>query len=99
MTYYTIFRIFVEQKQINIYIMKTLENIQLTKRVNGHGNEIISVRDSEKWNGISKGARIFTTLTSESDEIILERAMFEIDAAKEDRILIAEMVIKLKNKC
>ena len=78
--------------------MTAIENIEIVKKVNGHGREIIQVFDKEKFNGVSKGCRIFTTLTSFEDSEIIESVNFEIDATPELKNQIAKMIIELKNK-
>lgn len=77
--------------------MKTLENINLIKKVNGHGDEIIQVWDNTIMN-CGYGKRVFTTKTSFTDDEIMEDAMFEIDAPEEFRVKIAKMVIELKKQ-
>lgn len=78
--------------------MKTkIENVEVVKKINGHGNEIIQVFDKEAFNGVSKGLRLFTTLTSTPDEEIVESVNFEIDADQDTRDTISKMIINLKN--
>ena len=75
----------------------SIENVELVKKVNGHGQEIIQVFDKAGFNGVGNGRRIFTTLTNTSDDEIEENINFEIDADVEVRKQITSMVIELKN--
>lgn len=77
--------------------MKTsIENVEMIKKVNGRGQEIIQVFDKEKWNGVSKGARIYTTPTSVSDVDIIEDVNFQIDADQDTKNAIAKMIVSMK---
>jgi hypothetical protein len=77
--------------------MTTLENIELVKKVNGNGREIIQVFDKARFNGVTFGSRIFTTPTDYEDCEIIENVNFEVDATQETRTAIAAMIIELKN--
>lgn len=53
-------------------------NIKIEKKVNGNGNEVISATDTEMMRNGFKGVRLFSTLSSTSDDEIIQNACFEI---------------------
>ena len=71
--------------------MNATDYINAVKKINGNGQEIIQIFSN------ATGRRLFTTLTSTSDEEIIENAMFELDYENAElRRVIADYVISFK---